>query len=224
MNKLFAYALLMLFCSVSVAANKSPAIKTRRVVTIFGLGCHIAATIPVSLRGGIGNGGEPDGGSGGVDVKPLPKSWKSSLEALYLNLYCNDNDMEARSKGTISKYDSAHHEWVKDLHRAYPQFTDQELKEIDGATSVLNIQARNSSGYVSFQRDTTGDESGRTKVVDFCLFHETRALCGTGTVAQLIDGARGDLTKQTLDIIKSIEFLDDEEPVHLSPGASEPSH
>ena len=223
MRKILAYALCALFCSACVADSKLPASKVQRENTTFGPGCHIALTLPVSQRGGIGNGGKPVGGSGGVDVKPLPKSWKSGLDSLYLSLYCNDNDFDARSKGTISKYDSSSQEWIKDLHRAYPQFDDEDLKEIDAASSVLNIQAQNSSGYVSFQNDTTGDESGRRKVIDFCLFHDNRALCGGGTVAQLKDGPRGDLTKQALEIIKSIEFLDDAPPAPPSPAASVPA-
>ena len=82
------------------------------------------------------------------------------------------------------------------------------MKIIDAVSEVLNIDAINGAGYAATTTDTNGEELRKAKTLDFCLFHLTRALCGSGTVAYLSDGLKGDLTKHTLEMIRSIEFLD----------------
>jgi len=45
----------------------------------------------------------------------------------------------------------------------------------------------------------------------FCLINEPKALCGEGGVGYPTDSPKNDLTERVLEIIRTIEFLPDEE-------------
>jgi hypothetical protein len=136
------------------------------------------------------------------------------MTSLELGVVCeNKSDPDAIETGINylgAKYDKLKKVWTKDLDSwfALTEFTKNERGVLDNATRVVNIQSVNSKGYAKLTDDTTGDERHRTKTIDFCMFHPPNALCGNGTVANLADGPKGDLTKYVLEILKSIEFLD----------------
>ena len=144
------------------------------------------------------------------------------MGALYFGLDCpNANDLQATK---LARFDESLQLWIKDLDARFGEMTPYDRKILDKATRLFNIQAANSKGYAIYVDDTTGDEDKRERHMQFCLLHPPKALCGGGTVAQIVDGRpKGDLTKQALEIIKSIEFLDDAPPAPPSAAASVPA-
>ena len=220
MRKILAYALLVLSFSACGAANPGKPEPVERFEADYGPNCRIAAKFLRSLDGGLG--ADPSTGMGGLAINPIPKSWKSNLGALGLSLRCpNANDLQATK---LARFDESLQLWIKDLDARFGEMTPYDRKILDKATRLFNIQAANSKGYAIYVDDTTGDEDKRERHMQFCLLHPPKALCGGGTVAQIVDGRpKGDLTKQALEIIKSIEFLDDAPPAPPSAAASVPA-
>ena len=160
-------------------------------------------------------GGNPEMRQGGMIAAPYPPPWRSSLPSIGFNLDCYDKEdpdsESAPTDYTGAKYDKQKKIWTKDLNAWFDSWqpTNEERKIADKATRVMNIQAINSKGFAQLTDDTIGDEIGRRRNMNFCLFHPPKALCGQGTVAMLADGPKGDLTKYALEILRSIEFLED---------------
>ncbi|QDL56416.1 hypothetical protein [Rhodoferax aquaticus] len=191
-------------------ANLLPLIK---VTARVDAGCHVGMELPdlTPLNGGLSRLFK-----GGFTIgDPLPRRWRTMLNELEFNLTCYDKD-DPDADGAPTNYSGARYEkskkiWVKDLERWFNSWnpTPEERVIGDKATRVVNIQAANSRGYVQLTDDTTGEEGGRRRNMSFCLFHPPKALCGYGTVAYLADGPKGDLTPYALEMIRSIEFLND---------------
>jgi len=64
--------------------------------------------------------------------------------------------------------------------------------------------------------DAIGDEDGRQRHLHYCLIKPPKALCGNDDMGYLNAGKKGDLTPYALQILRSIEFIDDVPPVHIS--------
>lgn len=203
------------------AVTESRAGPDKRVEADMGPGCRFAAQIPEGKQNGIFVAHQPP--RGGLNVEPLPKSWKSSLGDLYFDLSCYPSD-DASATGGLAKLNDKTGQWEKDLDGALapPPPTPEERKILDAATRVLNIQAVNSKGYASLIEDTVGDEERRQRRMFFCLFQPPKAICGNGEVGILREGRKGDLTPHSLKIIQSIEFLPDEPQAHSKEPTSEP--
>jgi hypothetical protein len=92
-----------------------------------------------------------------------------------------------------------------------PQEYRATFEDQDKAIQIFNVTAINASGFLSTIDDTIGDERRREKRAHFCLYHPPKALCGYGVVGYLADGPRSDLTQRALEIVRTIEFLPDEE-------------
>lgn len=165
----------------------------------FGAGCYVAMNRPKGS----------DGAKAFV-VEPVPRSWKSNMGEMRFFVSCYDKGDEAISKGAIARFDVSQNKWIKDIANAYQAnaISEKGMEEINAVSEVKNIESVNSTGYAAVTSDTVGDESRRVKTMTFCLFHLAKALCGSGTVAYLADGRKGDLTKHTLEMIRSIKFLD----------------
>ncbi len=204
-------------CSVMARAPEPP-LPVTRVETNLGKGCRITVTLPDSLDGGIG--GDASYASGGLEVNPLPKSWQfKSFRKLYFGLTCHDAEKFKDGDDTVS-FDPQSGTWKKDvtkrMEKAFGfEMSPQEYQRIyqkqDKAIRVYNVTAVNASGFASTVDDTTGDERKRQKDLGFCLFNPPKALCGGGVVGYLADGPKSDLTQRALEIIRTIEFLPDEE-------------
>ena len=206
------------------AATQPNAEPTKRVEADMGAGCRFAMTLPATDVARVG--ADPSLGLGGFRVRPLPKSWKSSLGDLYFDLSCRPADDPSATAG-LAKLNDKTGLWEKDLDRGFlpPPPTGEERTLLDKATRVINVQAVNAKGHASVVEDTFGDDRHRVATMHFCLFQPPRAICGYGVVGMLRDGRKGDLTPHALKIIRSIQFLPDEpHPQSAEPPApsSEP--
>jgi hypothetical protein len=209
---------LLCFCSWVWADTGTPrAWPTKQVEVNAGAGCQIAMSLPddrVLPRGSISVAV-----SRGVTVgDPLPKSWKSTLNELYFSLSCQASD-DSDSLNTLAYLDSKNGKWIKnekfmqkELLGSSSDYAKEYFKEIIKVTQIYDLQTPNAHGWAETTEGITGDEKGRRRTLSFCLFHPPKAICGLGTVAQLADGPKGDLTQHALRIIQSIEFLPDATP------------
>jgi len=124
----------------------------------------------------------------------------------------------------LSRFDKASFDpqteiWTKDVDKRIRtlgfEVSPQEYKSLyadfDKAIRVYNLTAVNSKGVASTEADTTGDEKNRRRQMGFCLFHQTKALCGGGVVGYIPDGPRSDLSVKVLEILRTVEFLPDAE-------------
>lgn len=196
-----------------------PSVPSKRVETDMGLGCRIAMVLPISQDSRLRNGGDPAYGRGGFGVEPLPKAWKSNRSELSFGLYCRPSDDPVMTGG-LTRFDQTTGRWEKDLDARFGPMSAEDRKVLDKATQVWNIQAANSTGYAAIEEDTTGDEELRQRILYFCLFRLSKAICGGGDVGMLREGRKGDLTPHALKIIRSVEFLPDE-PLTQLPDATD---
>lgn len=132
-----------------------------------------------------------------------------------VSMQCFDA-MEANlSADAPVRFDSARNEWVRDIEKEIQrwggrdQLDMQEVQAIKNSIRVHPLKDGNSKGYAYTVEPWTGDESARTRTLDYCLFHAAIALCGHGSVGRLQDGRKADLTPYVLDILQSVEFLTD---------------
>jgi hypothetical protein len=203
-------------------ASTASKVPKQRLEATLGEGCRFTVTLPGkkgaqspidSSRTEVG--GDPITHKGGMVASPQPAPWRSSMTALGFGIHCDDKDdpdaPNVSTDYTGATYDKSRKIWMKDLDKWFlpPAVQGDERIVRDKATRVVNIQAKNSKGFAQLTDDTTGEEDFRLKKMNFCLFHPPKAICGYGTVAMLRDGPKGDLTKYALEILKSIEFLDD---------------
>jgi hypothetical protein len=206
----------------SPSPNKTEKLTAQRLEVNLGEGCRFmfadigkkGSRLPIDLSES-GVSPDPYSRSDVVTSSPQSEPRKSTMKSLKLDMECDDKqDPDSEGPDTNNhgaKYVRLKKVWEKDLDRWFDS-TDLEgdgRKILDKATRVVNIKAVNSKGFAQLTDDIIGNERGRRRNMNFCLFHPPKALCGDGVVAQLDDGAKGDLTQYTLEILKSIEFLDD---------------
>ncbi|KAF0843986.1 hypothetical protein FNL37_1421 [Methylovorus glucosotrophus] len=185
-----------------------------RVSVVFGKGCNIAVTLPHTRHGGIGNGGDPDSQEGGMEVNPLPASWKSNMGRMYFSLECmNKNDPNLMQPSGV--LNSTTNTWGKDpdymrsyLTTSTEAYERNKAEEIIETTQVYDIKAVNGHGWADTYVYLIGDEQYRQRSMSFCIFHDSKALCGNGKVAY-VNEPQGDLTQHAIEILRTIEFLPD---------------
>jgi len=215
---------LCIFTSFSneLANAKSSKIATQRMEANLGDGCRFAVTLPgkkgvrvPSNSDQTAVSGNPEMRQGGMVAAPYPPPWKSSLPSIGFNLYCYDKN-DPKQLHTYGVLNEKNQRWIKDVSLMRKSLKDSEdgfekvyAEQIIATTYVYDIRARNAHGWADTFEELTGDERGRKRYMSFCLFHQKKTLCGNGTVAQLAEGRKGDLTPYALEILKSIEFLSD---------------
>lgn len=111
------------------------------------------------------------------------------------------------------RFDEGQQRWVRYIGNALKRWGNDlrpdEVRAIDESIQVYSLNNANSKGFAYTEDPWTGDESGRTRTLDYCLFHGEVALCGHGEVGALVDGRRGDLSSYVLQMLRSIEFIED---------------
>jgi len=123
------------------------------------------------------------------------------------------------NENSEASFDPQTETWGKDIekrikalgYRLSPQEYRSAYEDFDKAIRVYNVTAVNAKGFVSIEDDTTGDEKGRMRHMGFCFINRLKALCGEGVVGYVSDGPKSDLTERALEIIRTIEFLPNEE-------------
>lgn len=101
--------------------------------------------------------------------------------------------------------------------------TPGQVRSIVNSIHVYTVRALNSQGFAYTTDDWTGDERGRRRYLDYCLFRDMTALCGHGEVGYVADGPKGDLTPYVLGILRSVEFLADAPVAAALESASAPA-
>ncbi|MFP5423943.1 MAG: hypothetical protein ACLGID_21130 [Gammaproteobacteria bacterium] len=180
----------------------------------MGENCKISFNISSALKYKFGNGGDPKYNEGGISIYPIPKKWNSNTDNLSLSLSCKDKKfLENPQPSGI--YDEKTKSWRKnseEIRKYLAQSEDYRDPEFLSATvdamRVYDVKTPNAHGWADTSDQLTGDEAGRTRYMSFCLYHGSKALCGVGKVGLLRDGPKGNLMPQTLQILRSIEFLD----------------
>jgi hypothetical protein len=127
------------------------------------------------------------------------------LNQFGFSIACGDNvtSINVIAARYGATYDANKKKWV-----AY--FGDVSTRDgeiLRPATRVGALNAVNGHGFYLTQDDTDGDPLRRTRSLTYCLFHETKALCGHGQVMRLSD-PKSDLLPNALTILRSIEFID----------------
>ena len=131
---------------------------------------------------------------------------------------CYDIDTPDLFAGAPVRYDEDQKQWVRDLSVALRSWDSgdglrpDEVLAIDDSIRVYALTNANSQGFAYTVEPWTGDERGRTRQLDYCLFRAKVALCGHGDMGALVEGPMGDLTSYTLQLLRSIEFLPDASP------------
>jgi hypothetical protein len=204
--------------------NIAPAVPMQRLEASLGTGCKFAVTLPGKKgtkspidSSATGVNSDVASQSGVIVASPQPAPWRSMLTSLQIGVVCYDKDDSNVNRASLPiAYDIAKREWRKDATAWEKEASDmteksdrEHLLELIHTTHVTHINSINSQGWAMTQDEIAGDERWRKRSMHFCLVHESKALCGGGTVAYLADGRKGDLTKYALDILKSIEFLED---------------
>jgi hypothetical protein len=178
-------------------------------------GCHIAMTLP---KGNTRNYATPEetakSATGGFGVEKLPASWKSNMGEMYFSLECMDkNDPNLMQPSGV--LNSTTNTWGKDpdymrsyLTTSIEAYERNKAEEIIETTQVYDIKAVNGHGWADTYVYLIGDEQYRQRSMSFCIFHDSKALCGNGKVAY-VNEPQGDLTQHALEILRTIEFLPD---------------
>jgi len=219
---LAAVVLTLSFSAMGASSAKTNTVnqkrKTQRVEANLDTGCRFAVELPVTTQGGVFTRKNPPRGA--IVVDPMPKTWNGrGLENLYFQLTCLDAEV-IRVENDTASFDPQSGTWKKDVakrmkkafgYEMSPQEYQRLYEEEDKAIRVYNVTALNAKGYASTVDDMIGDERKREKRMGFCLFNPPKALCGGGVVGYLADGPNSDLTQRALEILRTIEFLPDEE-------------
>ena len=140
------------------------------------------------------------------DLKFLPGVW-------YFGLMCySSSESDVREDWAVPTFDG---KWRLNFDRD----TQQSLPA--GVLRFYELTAKNSRGWAVAVDDIIGDERLRQRRLSYCLIREPKAICGGGDMGYLRDFRRhkdADLTPRMLDLLRSIEFLEDApptvEPVH----------
>ena len=217
-NKLFLTLISLIYISLCYAHDfESQPQQTgglKREIIDMGEDCKISFSISASLKYKFGNGGDPKYNEGGISIYPIPKRWNSNTDQLSISLSCKEKNFSENPQPS-GIYDEKTQSWRKDSEEIRKYLAQSEdysdpdfLKATVESMRVYDVKTPNAHGWADTSDQLTGDEAGRTRYMSFCIYHGSKALCGLGKVGLLRDGPKGNLMPHTLQILRSIEFLD----------------
>lgn len=111
------------------------------------------------------------------------------------------------------RFDASRNEWVRDISVALKRWASggelrpEQLKSIAASIRTYPLNNVNARGFAYTEDSWTGDERSRVRRLQYCLFRKGVALCGAGDMGYLTSGEEKEMTRYTLDILRSIEFL-----------------
>jgi hypothetical protein len=131
-----------------------------------------------------------------------------------VGIQCYDSDNRPYQDAPV-RLDKEAGKWVRDMsgyyERAYADsssLTSAERSATEKSIHVFSVTSVNARGFAVSQDDIMGEPRRRIRHFYYCLIKPPKALCGDGQVGQLAN-PKTDLTAYALQIIRSIEFLDD---------------
>jgi len=135
----------------------------------------------------------------------------------------NANNEDLSNHHPVS-FDKESGTWVRDIERylmaTRGEITGKDYVKLKYSLHFYPLKAINSIGFAYTLDDLEQAKPFRTRNLSYCLFRGNIGLCGVAPELGLLkDGERGDLTPYVLQLLRSIEFLD-ERP---SPSAQPPS-
>jgi hypothetical protein len=184
------------FASYS-AANRSETIESSRLVVSMGGKCVIS--IKDYFKGRLASG-MPMHASYWAEKMPVETQMsKFSINFTCISLINESKEDVARQHGVVR--DGNGGRWV-------PYFdNEREARLLREFTTVNNLDAVNGNGFYLIQDDRDGDPAQRERYLAFCIFYKTIAVCGGQPVMYLSD-PKGNLLPYVLDILRSVEFVD----------------
>jgi hypothetical protein len=224
-------AALVLSAAMANARTPTQEEPTNTAVLDMGPGCRIKLQVPTKAEYGAVGPKPGYEGEGGITVEnPLNLKRNAYIEPFYLRFICHDADPRALSRGLPVRYDPHANVWRRDMQNLYDSngvdLDDDFKKTLEGAVRFYELRSVNASGFAVTQDDVIGDENTRRRVLDYCLFHDKKAVCSSfdtrmGYLPQIRRNPKNDLTPYALKILRSIEFID--EAGTPSPVASQPA-
>ena len=137
----------------------------------------------------------------------------SLLRKAVINFNCYSSDDEIVGAGPV-RFDTQRHEWIRDIEKRIANtgtsWSAKELIEMRRdfvrAIKVYSFYTIKAYGYAYTEDDTTGNAAWQRRRLHYCLMKEAKALCGD---AEYMSAKRVDLTQYILQILRSIEFIDE---------------
>lgn len=194
---------IIFFIAAIVASTSSSAkdgvttpIATRLSVDM-GQDCSIRVADP--FKGHLASG-MPLNASYWTDAPPI----KTQMDRFSVDLVCSVG-VTATAREKVAEQHGATYDARKKKWASY--FTDRDRKILGPVTKLYPLHAVNSEGFAVTTDSVTGDMNQRVRFISYCLFHDSKALCGNGQVMKLSD-PQGNLLPYALTILRSIQFID----------------
>ena len=222
----FLITILGLVLCINVHANDSAFKNTRQTVVAMGHGCDIRLQVPVNayLTSRHENKGFGNGTAGLKLENPFNlQSDNVYAQTFYMGFTCYAEDDDIVGASAV-RFDSERNEWVRDIEKriaaTHATWSTKDLMEMRRdfarAIQVYPLKTTNASGYAYSEDDTTGVAQWHRRTLNFCLIKPPKALCGGNFNGYYVDNKETDLTPYFLQILRSIEFIDDVPPAHSS--------
>ncbi|NMG74729.1 hypothetical protein [Aromatoleum diolicum] len=171
----------------------------------MGQGCRIKIDLPAKERYGFNYAEIPEagpfgaGGNGGISVIN-PPYWPGYW---HLQFTCYSKDAEL-AKDDLIVWGEAAERWIPNPD-GWPVPPAMRF-------TIYEVKTPNASGWAHTTDDTAVAEERAERRLRYCIYHDERAICGGSTVGNLLTITRhpqADRTPYVLEILRSIEFLDD---------------
>lgn len=190
-------ALICILAGLSNAAHAKP--NNNILYANLGGGCNIGVE---NLYNGKLSSDMPLLATYWTDARPT----HTNAGKFYVRFECKDltiSPIEEISRQYGARYDdSLSDEWIT----YYPSKKDEiALRDF---TQIHTLNSKNAKGFYITQDDISGDPKFRLISLSYCLFHEKVAVCGTWPLARLHDAQRDILLHNSLNILRSVIFLD----------------
>lgn len=221
-NLKYRYWLAMTFTlsAMNVLAIEPSSLRVEMQSTQINLGndCRVGVTLPTSMKRNE---------QGSLVWYPMPSWWKSkNSDYFQLNIQCISSS-SGDLPSTLASFDVTKNLWTKDksyfkksilevLHdprntsAAYqPKNENEYIDKVYKATDIFDLKTSNAHGWAEVAWVVPSGDLNDNRSLSFCLFHVSKAVCGTANVAKRSDSPNNDLTKYVLEILRSIEFLED---------------
>ncbi|MGY6158002.1 hypothetical protein [Paraburkholderia strydomiana] len=128
-----------------------------------------------------------------------------SEKSFGFNFLCHS---QFKNVNEIAENYGGHFEFVTDKWVPFfPGASADEISRLRKVTKIFSLDSKNGHGFYMIQDETVGEPHRRVRHFSYCLFHETKAICGLGDVKRLAD-AKSDMLPYALRILKSVEFTD----------------